>query len=289
MGTVSEDLLAAAQRDAAAVLSDGLTVELVHDPEVAHAAAQVLFDIWRTPDGFPMNPETLLALAHTGNYVSIARLDGEIVGASAAFRTGDAPPELHSHITGVRSGLRGRNIGQAMKLHQRAWCLGEGIETVTWTFDPLQWRNAAFNLRRLGARITEYLPNFYGDMNDDLNRGLPSDRAYASWDLTRPIPTEPLAAPADAVALVADSGGRPVTSDALGADVHTVAVPQDISTLRRDDLVLATQWLEAVRGAFLPAFDQGYAVTGFDSHAHYVLTRPGDDSSIRQCLHPDSP
>jgi predicted GNAT superfamily acetyltransferase len=49
-------------------------------------------------------------------------------------------------------------------------------------------RNAHFNLVVLGARITEYLVDQYGAMNDGVNRGDESDRLMASWALAAPAP-----------------------------------------------------------------------------------------------------
>ena len=79
-----------------------------------------------------------------------------------------------------------RNVGYALKLHQRAWALQRGIATITWTFDPLVRRNAYFNLAKLGVRATRYLPNFYGAMQDPINAGDDTDRLLVDWDLASP-------------------------------------------------------------------------------------------------------
>src|SRR3712207_7442617 len=69
------------------------------------------------------------------------------------------------------------------KLHQRAWAIARGVHEVAWTFDPLVARNAWFNLTKLGARATEYLPNFYGPMDDGINGADESDRDRKSTRL----------------------------------------------------------------------------------------------------------
>jgi predicted GNAT superfamily acetyltransferase len=105
-----------------------------------------------------------------------------MIGACAAFPAADGG--LHSDITGVAA--RGIGAGFAIKRRQRAWALARGITTITWTFDQLVRRNAYFNLARLAARATEYMPDFYGEMPDELNAGDPSDRLLLSWDLATP-------------------------------------------------------------------------------------------------------
>jgi predicted GNAT superfamily acetyltransferase len=184
------DLPVAAASDLAARVAQehGVTITAVEDAQTANAAADLLRDIWRTPNGWPLPPEVFLALGHTGNYVVAAYLDDVIVAASAGFRTGDAVPHLHSHITGVTEACRHRSVGYAIKLHQRAWALGQGITAISWTFDPLHKRNARFNLAKLGGQLVTYLPNFYGEMLDEVNRGTPSDRALIEWDLVREVP-----------------------------------------------------------------------------------------------------
>src|SRR6185312_17408828 len=87
------------------------------------------------------------------------------------------------HIAGVTRAGAGRHIGYALKLHQRAWALDRGLDTVTWTFDPLVRRNAYFNTVKLAARPVEYLVNFYGEMTDEINVGQGSDRLLVEWPL----------------------------------------------------------------------------------------------------------
>src|SRR5207248_178956 len=84
---------------------------------------------------------------------------------------------LHSHMTGVLSNCRDRGVGRMLKLFQRDEALSRGIRLIQWTFDPLELRNAHFNLNRLGAICRQYLPNLYGTTTSPLHRGLATDRA----------------------------------------------------------------------------------------------------------------
>ncbi|MEV4175723.1 GNAT family N-acetyltransferase [Nonomuraea sp. NPDC049709] len=237
-----------------------------------------LFDgIWHFGAGDPpITLELMRALAHAGGYVAGA-FDGErLVGASAGFlATGGA---LHSHVTGT---LAGRGIGFQLKQHQRRWALARGLERITWTYDPLVRRNAHFNLAKLGARPLEYLPCFYGVMEDAINQGDESDRVLASWPLTAPhvealARREPRVAPVpdDAVVALADEGGRPVTVPGV-ADAGTVlvAVPADIEALRRADPGTGKAWRHAVRDVLGGLMAEGRRVTGFAGKSYYVVEK----------------
>ena len=98
-----------------------------------------------------MTLELLRAFTKAGNYVGGAFDGGRLVGACVGFFHAPAEDALHSHIAGVAPGLTGRNVGFALKLHQRAWALLRGVSEIAWTFDPLVSRNAYFNLVKLGA------------------------------------------------------------------------------------------------------------------------------------------
>ncbi|WP_067177954.1 hypothetical protein [Microtetraspora niveoalba] len=237
-----------------------------------------LFDeIWRPePAGAPITVELMRALSHAGNYVAGVYEDGRLAGASVGFLAAPAGRVLHSHVTGA---LAGRGIGFALKLHQRAWALDRGLERITWTYDPLVRRNAHFNLAKLGARPEEYLPSFYGAMEDAINAGDESDRVLAVWRLTerrvlaavRREPYEP-PVPRDAATGLADVDGRPVPGR-TDAETVLVAVPGDIESLRSTDPGVAKAWRHAVREVLGGLMREGARVTGFHRKSCYIVQR----------------
>jgi predicted GNAT superfamily acetyltransferase len=257
-----------------------------------------LFDtIWAPgPGSTPqLRPDLLRALTKAGNYASGAYdvATGRLIGACMGFFGAPAEASLHSHIAGVSSAGLGRAVGLALKAHQRAWCLRQGVTTMHWTFDPLIRRNAYFNLVKLGARPTEYLPNFYGEMNDSINGATETDRMLIHWDLRsdlaaaacdgRPAPAS-AAVELDRGAMVAlgmGAGGEPVPGPfgtraegpgGTAGGVALVRVPADAEELRGSDPALAAAWRGALRAALAPLMDNGARVTGFDRDGWYVVS-----------------
>lgn len=208
------------------------------------ARAVALFaEVWQASQP-PVAVNLVRAVDHAGGYAYGAYDGGTMVGASVAF-LGGSPDDVHlySHITGVVA--RRSGIGRALKEHQRSWALERGIERVLWTYDPLVRRNAAFNIAALGARPTAYLVDFYGPMDDGVNRGDETDRLLVEWHLTRP--------------------------PATGAEGRVVAVPDDVEALRRKDPEAARAWRHRVREELGGAMAEGWAVVGFDARG-YVLS-----------------
>lgn len=254
-------------------------------------AASRLFDaVWgRGADAGAMLPhEALTALAHAGGQVSGAFRDEELVGATVAFVGLDAAGNvhLHSHITGVVPTAVGGGVGRALKLYQRAWCLARGVTRVTWTFDPLVRRNAAFNLVTLGARAATYEEDRYGPMADERNAGLPTDRLLAEWDLLGPRVRAALAGRAAEpdVTAVRRAGAVPVV--AVGGDDEPVVtpseaprrlvrVPADIEAIRAREPELARRWAAVIREELGSAMATGLRVTGCTRDGWYLLAAGG--------------
>ena len=90
---------------------------------------------------------------------------------------------LHSHMMGVLEEYRNAGAGRAMKLAQRTEALSREVKLVEWTFDPLQLKNAFFNIERLGAVVRRYVLNQYGVSSSPLQAGLPTDRCIVEWAL----------------------------------------------------------------------------------------------------------
>ena len=294
---VTPELLESAGADAAAAADRaGVQVRGIGTPEESEEAAALICEVWQVPpDGCIVDANTMVALAHSGNYVAAAyagrpqpfdpgaqiAVREDMIGAALGWFAAEQgrPPGrvLHSHIAGVRPGLASKGVGFALKVDQRRWCLERGVELVTWTFDPLVARNAHFNVARLGVHIASYRVNQYGTMRDGLNAGQQSDRIVCAWDLTAPVGGR---APADlpdgplVIAAEPDGGPTPVQLPTEGASVCRVAIPADAESLTRSDPDAHGRWRLAVREAVTELLDTGWSVVGFDGPAaHYVFER----------------
>ncbi|NYE18210.1 GNAT family N-acetyltransferase [Microbacterium immunditiarum] len=231
---------------------DEIVIRPLNTLDEVFAASEVFDAVWRG-DRSGMPPNLLRALAHSGNYVVGLFAGDEMVGASAAFFAEPAVRSMHSHITGVLPEHQSQGLGRRLKQHQREWALERGVGHITWTFDPLVARNAHFNLRVLGARVTEYLVNQYGAMDDGVNRGDQTDRLMVSWALAAP----PWPMPPD---------------EKVRASVE---VPTDISAIRRENPAEATAWRLRVRRRFLELLEQGLVIGGFDDRGYLFVEASG--------------
>ena len=149
-----------------------------------HRCVELQRAVWGESD-LETEPYTTFVVANqTGGQV-LGAFDGPtMVGFTMALvGVHGKTPYLHSHMTGVLPEYRDRKIGRALKLFQREEALSRDIRLIEWTFDPLETRNAHFNLNRLGAIVRTYIPNFYGITTSPLHRNLPTDRLLAEWHL----------------------------------------------------------------------------------------------------------
>jgi predicted GNAT superfamily acetyltransferase len=123
-----------------------------------------------------------------GGQVLGAFMDGGMVAFSLAIPglKPDAKPYLHSHMLGVLPEYRNAGLGRSLKLRQKEDALARGLDLIEWTFDPLELKNAHFNLERLGAIVRRYARNQYGLSTSPLHGGLPTDRCVAEWWIRKP-------------------------------------------------------------------------------------------------------
>lgn len=88
----------------------------------------------------------------------------------------------HSHLLAVLPQFQGYGLGKKLKWAQRREVLKMGLDLVTWTYDPMQSRNANLNFHTLGVICRCYLPDFYGETPQlKLAPGIPTDRLLVEW------------------------------------------------------------------------------------------------------------
>jgi len=233
-------------------------------------------DIWGASERNVVPRELLLTMQLNGGLVHGAFLpDGRLVGFCFGFAgLRDGKLRLCSHQLGVDPALRGAGIGIALKQAQRRDALRLGYPLVSWTFDPLEARNAYINLHRLGCIARLYDRNHYGEMEDELNRGLPSDRFEAEWWLDRPTPPAPTGQPPVLLRVAGDSEPSREPVDLAAVPAVLIGVPQDFQAIKKQSLELAQRWRLASRGALEAALNAGMIAVDFRREGAYVMARP---------------
>jgi len=169
----------------------------------------------------------------------------------------------YSHMMAVAHEYQNQGVGARLKWSQRKRAIEEGRSFIKWTWDPMQARNAHFNLNRLGVTVTSYGENFYGtdypaspDLHDVETPGIDSDRLFANWQLqSRRV-----------IDLARGAAGGAISNpDAV------IQIPAEWSKLIKQDPNLAKQEQLRVREEFKGAFAAGLVCAGFDRSSE----RPG--------------
>lgn len=209
-------------------------------------------------------PSGLFVVAHeTGGQTLGAFAGTKMIGFTLGLvGLHGATPIIHSHMTAVLPEFRDRGVGRMLKLAQRNDALARGIHLVEWTFDPLELKNAHFNINRLGAVVKRFIPNCYGITESPLHAGLPTDRLMAEWYLD---------SPRVAAALRGES-------PQIGADAARISIPSDVSERRHGDAAEGGRIQAKMRQEFLARIAEGYIVTGLEigpKEAGYILEKAG--------------
>jgi len=230
-----------------AIAAGAIAVRKCETLDEFNACVALQREIWGEAD-LEVEPATLFVVAaHSGGQVLGAFDGGRLVGYTLAL-VGllEGTPYLHSHMTGVLAEYRDRGVGRMLKLYQRDEALGRGIRLIQWTFDPLELRNAHFNLNRLGVICRKYLPNLYGVTTSPLHRGLPTDRLLAEWRLDS----------ARVMTAVSD-----VPIDVSQAPAR-ISVPAALDEWKRTGSAELPKLQARVREEFTRWFAKGYAAIG---------------------------
>jgi predicted GNAT superfamily acetyltransferase len=226
-----------------------------------HACVDLQINVWgfEPRDAVPFNQ--LHAAHEWGGRVLVAVHEGRLIGFCYGFGGRQyGEPALLSHMLAVRPEYRGQDLGAQLKLAQARWAREAGYRLITWTYDPLESVNANLNIGRLGGIVRQYLVNHYGDMTDELNRGLPTDRLLVEWHLDRPK-----------VAALLD--GRPLPPEPEPKQL--VPIPRSFQSLKAADPAQALQWRFQVREQLRAGLAEGLMVTGFRAGSDsgtYVLS-----------------
>jgi len=269
-----------------------MNIRFLETPAQMAAVERLQQVIWQGSELDVVPTHLLLTAAHNGGLMlgafagsaDDAPLIGFVFGFLGLIPAADGTQIKHcSHMLGVHPDFRGQGIGFRLKRAQWQWVRRQGVELITWTYDPLLSRNAHLNIARLGAICRNYHREVYGQMRDALNAGLPSDRFEVEWWLRSPRVEQRLRLDSRkgiSFEQCLQSGAillNPV--DQQSHWVHPtwqwqipnreenklvlVEVPADFPALKKADRDLALDWRLHTREMFGLLFREGYLVTDF--------------------------
>lgn len=287
-------------------------LQILEQPNDMEAIEELQEIIWPSNWREVVPAHILLAVVHSGGLLIGAydaedtskNLVGFVFGFLGQYNAPDGPRlKHHSHMMGVHPSHRGQGLGFLLKRAQWQMVRHQGVELINWTYDPLLSRNAYINIAKLGAVCNTYFSEYYGEMRDGLNVGLPSDRFQVDWwvnskrvnlrlskqargslDLAHFLAAEteiinptrvndeglasPVIDPQEALAKV-DPENDPVV---------LIEIPADFQSMRQSHPELAYQWRLHSRAMMTEMFIRGYLVTDFVylpgnyARSFYVLT-----------------
>ncbi len=275
-----------------------VSLRVLETPEEMAEVEALQRSVWTGNETEIVPVHMLIAVVHNGGVAvgafisegSSERLVGFVFGFPGLYDTPDGPRlKHHSHMLGVHPDFRDAGLGFKLKRAQWQIVRHQGVDRITWTYDPLLSRNAKLNISRLGAVCNTYLRDVYGELRDGMNVGLPSDRFMVDWWVGSSRVDRRLSTQARQPLELADylSGGveliNPATLDGLGflqpmdnplqnlpqvereqqARMILVEIPPNFPSLKAADPVLGLAWRLHTRIIFETRFNQGYLVTDF--------------------------
>ncbi|HTT14736.1 MAG TPA: hypothetical protein VMG81_03035 [Thermoplasmata archaeon] len=259
---------------------EGFRFRRLDKPEEFRQVEEVVRATWGDDAAPPLSPILLRILQDNGGLVLGAFADIYLAGFSAALLGWDGVTLYQqSFLTAVRPEYQNHHLGFRLKAFQRDEVLRLGLPEIRWVFDPLQSRNAWLMVRRLGARPDRYLPHYFGQLPDALNRGLETDRVRVVWSIADPrvearmggalpgreddrafltgafpiVETEPSERGLRLPSAVAEPSGPRASLE----------IPFDLALIREHEPASLRRWRHAVRDAFRAALDAGYVVSDF--------------------------
>lgn len=258
-----------------------------------HQVEQLQKKIWGVNDLDVLPALALLPLKEVGAILIGAFDKNEMVGFVFGFPgLSDGRIIIHSDMLGVVSEYRSFSLGLLLKLEQRERALSMGIETITWTFDPLRAVNANLNFSRLGVTANRYDVDYYGETSSFLHR-YGTDRLWVTWALRsqrtreriegrKPAQLDARFSENSTVLVRCADGTLPLISKEPPGDTALIEIPANLSEVSKEQPDLASEWRAATRQAFTTALKSGYVVEDFrfDAEAQkgiYLLTLQKSD------------
>lgn len=253
----------------------------------------------------PIPIHQTLTAAKNGGILLGAYAEGKMVGFSYGFPGyRDGFVYLCSHMTGFHQDFRKKGLGRILKIKQAEIARSLGYSMITWTFDPMETVNGYLNLSKLHSIGAAYHVNLYGDMNDSLNSGLPSDRFQVEWWInSRHVKEnngweELIGCEINKERILLGAGvnraGLPQLDDPpfdykkriQQGSYWLVPVPTEFQSIKKTDMILAVDWRLKTRLLFKGLLEEGYVAVHLCKNAggqiHYYLFVPKTKLALQE-------
>lgn len=226
-------------------------IETLTSVESLRQCVEIQREIWSWSDEDLLPLRTLLLLRKIGGQVLGAlESSGKVVGFINAFPGyRDGKVYLHSQMLGVRKHYQSQGVGKQLKLAQRDEAIHQGFQRIEWTFDPLETRNAQFNLERLGVICRRYVADAYGPSTSSLHGALPTDRLVAEWYVSSER--------------VKSRVGLIHVPRLLSSGATVVELPEDIGQIKVQNQSKAAVIQKNFKNQIIRLLEKGFCVTAF--------------------------
>jgi len=294
-----------------------IKIKAIESPEDIIQVEEIQRQVWAGSETEVVPAHMLIGIVQHGGILIGAYVEdvhsekcvGFVFGFPGMYYTPDGPRPMHcSHMLAVLPEYRDAGLGYKLKRAQWQMVRHQGLDRIVWTYDPLMSRNAYLNITKLGAVCNTYLRNVYGDMRDEINLGLESDRFEVDWwvdtnrvnrrlsrRVRRPLTlehylkadvqiinpsqfnSEGLPCPTGILSHIIDNIKNEASKEQPPV-MFLVEVPSDFDALKNADKNLAIEWRDHTRQIFETLFESDYLVTDFvhspgsESHSYYVLS-----------------
>ncbi|AGK53943.1 acetyltransferase [Bacillus sp. 1NLA3E] len=271
---------------------DNLEIRSLHSVAELEEVRALESKIWGPQDSIPTH-QTITSVKN-GGLVLGAYVDEQLIAFQYSFPGFNGRNVyLCSHVLATDPHFRSKGIGEKLKIAQREEARKLGYELITWTYDPLESVNGYLNIGKLAAVSSTYIPNCYGEMDDLLNGGIPSDRFLVEWqiqlDSTSGTPEQEVEGESylknSLIQFEIDHNGLPIPMPTHSLPRQTdqivsVAIPKNFREIKKINIETAILWRMKTREIFIELFREGWQVSGFKKNPitespvnYYILTK----------------
>jgi chorismate synthase len=244
------------------------TIEIrdIESLDEMHEVEQLQREVWGVEDleiypALALKPQKEVGATLIGAFAE-GRMVGFVFGFPGIL---NGETIIHSDMLGISPAYRSNNLGYLLKRAQRDAAIALGVKRITWTFDPLQSRNAHFNFSKLGVIADRYYVDYYGVTSSFLHR-YGTDRLWVTWLLedesVKPVPADIEALPH--LVRVGENFEPIANTDPITSSEVVIEIPRELTEHHK-------LWRMATRDAFTRALENGFIVQGFYSGRYYLV------------------